>query len=83
MEPLAEDIERWLAALEETFWCEIANHEIGSTHACRYPSATAARRDMIRQAYAQGLKDAQPPSDFDADVQRVHDLNEANRAANR
>ena len=54
---LSENAEIFLRLLEDDFFCEIANHSIGSEHVV-YPSAVAAKLAMLRFAYARGVKDA-------------------------
>jgi len=73
--------EVWLQLLQEEFFLEIANHDIGATHATKYASGVDARMAMLRQAYLQGRDDATAqPADFDADVARVETANTANKS---
>ena len=76
MSALSFAAETFLQSLAETFWVEIANHDIGAHHATQYPSGADARMAMLRLAYLRGREDAlTPPADFDADVKRVTDAN--------
>ena len=77
MEEITEAAELWLRLLDDDFWCEIANHAIHSEHV-KYPSATEARRAMLRLAYLKGRDDATAqPDNFDAAVARVEAANAA------
>ena len=79
MEHISAAAEIWLRLLAEEFMCEIANHDIGAKHACKYESGAEARMAMLRLAYLRGREDATAhPADFDADVARVEKANAEN-----
>lgn len=76
IDELSPAVELWLTLLVDRFWCEIANHDIGSKHACKYSSGTEARLVMLREAYYKGHSDAlEPRADFEAAVQQVAETN--------
>jgi hypothetical protein len=80
MDRISDAAELWLRLLVEEFMCEIANHDIGAKHACKYESGTEARMAMLRLAYLRGREDAlAQPTDFDADVARVEAANAKKR----
>lgn len=58
LSPFAED---WLAQLADRFYLELANHDIGAKHACKFDSYQEAMLAMLRLAYLKGREDAQPP----------------------
>ena len=71
MAEISEAAELWLELLDGDFWCELANHSIGSEHV-KYPSSTDARMAMLRLAYLKGRDDATArPEDFDTAVTRI------------
>ena len=71
MDEISEAAELWLELLDGDFWCELANHSIGSEHV-KYPSSTEARMAMLRLAYLKGREDATAqPADFDTAVTRI------------
>lgn len=84
MDVISDAAELWLGMLEDEFWCEIANHAIGSKHV-KYPSGTEARRAMLRKAYLKGAADARTQigvdesSDFDRDIAKVIATNRGRR----
>lgn len=81
MDPLSEDVERGLRELEERFWLIIVNLDsrLYQGKPVDYTSTTEARIAMLREAYRRGQRDPLPTRDFDTDVQRVQDYNDANR----
>ena len=81
MDHQLEAVDQWLRALETEFWliCVNLDGQIHRGEAVPYASVTEARLAMLRKAYNRGVQDAQPPRDFDTDVERVHELNRQNR----
>lgn len=78
MENISAAAEIALQLLQEDFTIEIANHDIGAKHACKYASGADARMAMLRLAYLKGREDAtKTPADFDADVARVEAANKS------
>lgn len=81
---ITDAAELWLRLLEDEFFCELANHAIGSKHV-KYPSGPEARMAMLRKAYLKGRADAMTQiavdesSDFEADVARVVARNRGRR----
>lgn len=72
MDTISDAAELWLRMTVDEFACELANHAIQSSHACKYPSSREATLAMLRQTYLKGRSDAiDPRPDFDADVQRA------------
>jgi len=80
MEQLTTSAETFLRLLEQDFYCEIANHEIGSEHV-KYSSLQEARMAMLRLAYLRGKADATegPEETFDQVVAAVVERNRAAR----
>ena len=81
MEQLPTYAETFLRLLEQDFYCEIANHEIGSEHV-KYSSLQEARLAMLRLAYLRGRRDATdgPDETFEQAVAVVEAANAAARS---
>jgi hypothetical protein len=80
MDQLSDAAEVFLSLLIEEYACELGNHAIHSTHACKHPSASAAMRAMLREAYQRGREDVivKPIPDYEAAVASVEAVNNAN-----
>lgn len=67
MDQISDAADLWLRLLDDEFWCEIANHEIGSPHV-KFASVKDAKLAMLRLAYLKGREDAtkSPSTDLES-----------------